>query len=264
VDLRKLVLTKIVDSDPGYRGFQLQAPVRNRNGRNFGQAEKGLAALKDYSFDTGCSRTANIGITIFMNTKWEAFSPRSDSSMARAACYPRIWRRMSRESSHRRFAGARQPAVFAAASRPAKSRPQSAMESAGDLIVLANISDLRLAWWPTWRVLPRAWAVPVSPMAPPFYRVTQAESWSFLRAGDAAQLPVLLYNFRAHRQSHRVETIAAVAERLPLRGIKQRDVCLSHPWSNWGASLPSSPVATPACEAMAGGGGYWRPHQRGA
>src|SRR5882672_5098397 len=87
-----------------------------------------------------------------------------------------------------------------------KALLQAAMESAGDLAVLANVSDIRpgvvadLA-----RFAGGLGCAGIAIMAPPFYRVSQADLLEFfLRAGEAAQLPVLLYNF-PERTGNRIE-----------------------------------------------------------
>lgn len=60
-------------------------------------------------------------------------------------------------------------------------------------------------------------------LPPPFYRIAQSDLAEFLlRAADAAQLPLLIYNF-PERCGNRVnpETIATVADRTPVFAVKQ-------------------------------------------
>jgi 4-hydroxy-tetrahydrodipicolinate synthase len=92
------------------------------------------------------------------------------------------------------------------------------------LPVIANVSDLRpevaldLA-----RFARQNGAAAVAIMAPHFYPVAQPDLVEFfVRVGEAAQLPVLLYNF-PERTGNRIDlpTIAEVADRIPLAAIKQ-------------------------------------------
>lgn len=97
-------------------------------------------------------------------------------------------------------------------------------EEAGPLAVLANISDIR----------PRAVAElgrfaqdlqlsAVAVLPPHFFPLAQSDLEEFfVRAGDAAQLPLFLYNF-PERTGNRIalETVAAVADRSSLAGVKQ-------------------------------------------
>src|SRR5262245_38686400 len=105
-----------------------------------------------------------------------------------------------------------------------KALIEGVIKHAGDLTVIANISDIRPGVVADLgRFAKSVGCTGVAIMAPPFYRVSQADLLEFfLRAGEAADLPLLLYNF-PERTTNRIEleTIAAVADRLPLRGIKQ-------------------------------------------
>ncbi|MBI4657672.1 MAG: dihydrodipicolinate synthase family protein [Verrucomicrobia bacterium] len=93
-----------------------------------------------------------------------------------------------------------------------------------DLPVIVNISDIR----------PRAvkelgcfarerGAAAVAILPPYFYPVSQADLVEFfVSAGEAAQLPVFLYNFPERVGNHiSLETISAVADRTRLAGVKQ-------------------------------------------
>jgi 4-hydroxy-tetrahydrodipicolinate synthase len=95
---------------------------------------------------------------------------------------------------------------------------------ASGLPVLANISDIRpkivaeLGQSAKW-----AGAAAVSILPPYFYPMAQEDLVEFfVRAGEAAQLPVFLYNF-PERTGNRIEleTVAAVADRIDLAGVKQ-------------------------------------------
>jgi len=60
-------------------------------------------------------------------------------------------------------------------------------------------------------------------LPPYFFPLAQADLVEFfVRAGEAAQLPLFLYNF-PERTGNRIdlETVAAVADRVPLAGVKQ-------------------------------------------
>lgn len=99
-----------------------------------------------------------------------------------------------------------------------------AVANQDELPVLANISDLRP------RVVAELGgfareigAAAVSVLPPHFYAVAQPDLVEFfVRAGEAAHLPLYLYNY-PERTGNRLslETIAAVADRIPLAGIKQ-------------------------------------------
>ena len=107
---------------------------------------------------------------------------------------------------------------------PRASSAEIVAEEAGPLAVLANISDIR----------PRAVAElgrfahdlqlsAVAVLPPHFFPVAQADLEEFfVRAADAAQLPLFLYNF-PERTGNRIalETVAAVADRASLAGVKQ-------------------------------------------
>src|SRR5439155_129982 len=96
--------------------------------------------------------------------------------------------------------------------------------AAGALPVVANISDIRLRVVVELAKFARqVGAVAVAVLPPCFYHVAQADLVEFFqRAADAAELPLVLYNF-PERTGIRVEleTIAAVAERAPVAAVKQ-------------------------------------------
>jgi 4-hydroxy-tetrahydrodipicolinate synthase len=97
-------------------------------------------------------------------------------------------------------------------------------EWSGGLRLIANISDIR----PTvvaelGRCARRLSAQAVSLLPPYFFPVAQADLVEFfVRGAEAAGLPLFLYNF-PERTGNRIalESIAAVAERVPLAGVKQ-------------------------------------------
>ncbi len=97
-------------------------------------------------------------------------------------------------------------------------------ENAGALPVIANISDIRPAVVKELARHCRELALAgVTLLTPYFFPVTQPDLVEFfVGAGAAAQLPLFLYNF-PERTGNRIalETIAAVAERTPLAGVKQ-------------------------------------------
>lgn len=97
-------------------------------------------------------------------------------------------------------------------------------ECAGALQLIMNISDIRpdvvqsLA-----KFAKRAGAGAVSVLPPYFYPVAQEDlAEFFVRAGEAAQLPLFIYNF-PERTGNRIalETIADVADKVPVAGVKQ-------------------------------------------
>ena len=93
-----------------------------------------------------------------------------------------------------------------------------------NLPVIANVSDLRpTAAFDLARCARRGGAAAVAVMTPYFYPLSQPDLVEFfVRVGEAAQLPVLLYNF-PERTGNRIDlaTVAEVADRIPLAGIKQ-------------------------------------------
>ena len=99
-----------------------------------------------------------------------------------------------------------------------------AVAIAGTVPVIANISDIRPAVVADLGRFARSvGAVAVALLTPYFYPVAQADLVEFfVRAVEAANLPLFLYNF-PERTGNRIdlETVAAVADRLPLAGIKQ-------------------------------------------
>ncbi len=97
-------------------------------------------------------------------------------------------------------------------------------ERAAPLDLIVNISDLRPAVVADLgRFAKQAGAQAVSVLPPYFYPMAQDDLVEyFVGAGEAAQLPLFLYNF-PERTGNRIalETVAAVAERIRLAGIKQ-------------------------------------------
>ena len=101
---------------------------------------------------------------------------------------------------------------------------QELMRVASPWQVMMNISDIRpgvvmdLA-----RFAHEVGAQGVSVLPPYYFPVAQEDLIEFfVRAGEAAQLPLFLYNF-PERTGNRIalETIAAVADRVPVTGVKQ-------------------------------------------
>lgn len=101
---------------------------------------------------------------------------------------------------------------------------EQVMANAGSLRVLVNISDIRPgAVAELARFARTIGAEGVAILPPYFFPVSQADLTEFfVRAGEAAQLPVFLYNF-PERTGNRIslETVAAVADRIRLAGVKQ-------------------------------------------
>ncbi|MEO8429246.1 MAG: dihydrodipicolinate synthase family protein [Verrucomicrobiota bacterium] len=99
-----------------------------------------------------------------------------------------------------------------------------AVANAGTVPVIANISDIRPAIVADLgRFAGGIGVTAVALLTPYFYPVAQADLVEFfVRAGEAVNLPLFLYNF-PERTGNRIEleTVAAVADRLPLVGIKQ-------------------------------------------
>lgn len=97
-------------------------------------------------------------------------------------------------------------------------------EQARPLRLMLNISDVRPGVVAELgRLAHELGADAVSLLPPYFYPVAQEDMLEFfLRAAEAARLPLFLYNF-PERTGNRIalETIAAVAERVPLAGVKQ-------------------------------------------
>jgi len=97
-------------------------------------------------------------------------------------------------------------------------------ELAEPLPVLANISDIRPEVVAELGRFARRLELPgVAVMPPSFYPVSAADQLAFFeRAAEAAQLPVMLYNF-PELTGNRIapETIAAFADRAPMAAIKQ-------------------------------------------
>lgn len=96
--------------------------------------------------------------------------------------------------------------------------------AAGSLPVVANISDVRpQAVVELGKVARQVGASAVAVLPPYFYHVSQCDLVEFfLRAADAAELPLVLYNF-PERTGIRIElaTIAAVVARTPVVAVKQ-------------------------------------------
>lgn len=94
----------------------------------------------------------------------------------------------------------------------------------GALPLMVNISHIRpAAVAELGRHARELGAASAALMAPWFYPLAQADlAEFFVRAGEAAGLPLFLYNF-PERTGHRIglETIAAVADRVRLAGVKQ-------------------------------------------
>jgi 4-hydroxy-tetrahydrodipicolinate synthase len=97
-------------------------------------------------------------------------------------------------------------------------------ELAAPLPVIAHITDIRpKAVAELGRFAHRLGLAGVAVMPPSFFKVSQADLLAFLlRAAEAADLPVLLYNF-PELVGNRIglETVAAFAQRAPMAGIKQ-------------------------------------------
>jgi len=94
----------------------------------------------------------------------------------------------------------------------------------GGLPVIANISDIRPSVVAELgRVAREHGAAAVAVLPPYFFPLAQADlAEFFVRAGEAAKLPLFLYNF-PERTGNRIalETVAAVADRIQLAGVKQ-------------------------------------------
>jgi 4-hydroxy-tetrahydrodipicolinate synthase len=95
---------------------------------------------------------------------------------------------------------------------------------AADLPAMVNISDVQPAAVTTLGQRARALGFPsVAMMSPWFYPLAQADlAEFFIRQATAVGLPLFLYNF-PERTGNRIalETVATVADRVPLAGIKQ-------------------------------------------
>ncbi len=96
--------------------------------------------------------------------------------------------------------------------------------AAGRLPVVVNISDIRpKAVIELGKFARKTGSSAVAVLPPFFYHVSQSDlAEFFLRAADAAELPLVLYNF-PERTGIRIEleTIAAVAERTAVAAVKQ-------------------------------------------
>ncbi|MBI3415332.1 MAG: dihydrodipicolinate synthase family protein [Verrucomicrobia bacterium] len=92
------------------------------------------------------------------------------------------------------------------------------------LPIIANISNVRLAVVTELATHARQiGCAAVTALPPWFFALAQADLVEFfVRAGEMAQLPLFLYNF-PERTGQRIslETVAAVAARVPLAGVKQ-------------------------------------------
>jgi len=95
---------------------------------------------------------------------------------------------------------------------------------AAPLPVIANISDIRPVVVAELARFARELRLPgVAVMPPSFFRVSAADQLAFFEfAAEAAQLPVMLYNF-PELTGNRIalETMAAFCDRAPMAGIKQ-------------------------------------------
>jgi len=95
---------------------------------------------------------------------------------------------------------------------------------AGDLPIIANISEVNLAVVADLGRYARDLGVDSVSVLPPWYYPMAQEDLVefFVRAGEASRLPLCLYNF-PERTGNRIalETIAAVADRVPVASIKQ-------------------------------------------
>ena len=98
------------------------------------------------------------------------------------------------------------------------------LETVASLPVMVNISDIRPKIVAERAEFAReAGAAAVTILPPYFFPVAQPDLVEFfVRAGEAAKLPLFLYNF-PERTGNRIalETAAAVADRIELAGIKQ-------------------------------------------
>lgn len=98
------------------------------------------------------------------------------------------------------------------------------VEHAQDLPVIANISDVRpRVVAELGRFARQIGAAAIAVLAPHFYPLERADLVEFfVRAAEASQLPLFLYNF-PERTGNRISprTILEVAQRVPLAGVKQ-------------------------------------------
>lgn len=101
---------------------------------------------------------------------------------------------------------------------------EKVLAGCGGLPVIANISDIRPGAVAELGSFARArGAAAVTVLPPYFFPLAQSDLVEFfVRAGEAAQLPLFLYNF-PERVGNRIslETVAAVADRIQLAGVKQ-------------------------------------------
>lgn len=99
-----------------------------------------------------------------------------------------------------------------------------AKANCGGLPLMVNISDIRPKVVAELGHFCRDLGVSGVSLLPPYYYPLSQDDLLefFLRSGEAAGLPVFLYNF-PERVGYKIglETIAAVADRLPMMGIKQ-------------------------------------------
>lgn len=106
-----------------------------------------------------------------------------------------------------------------------------ARKHAGNLPILANVTDIRPGVVAEMGQFARsAGADAISLMAPYYYPLNADDQQEyFVRSTEAAQLPLFLYNF-PERAGYRIEipTIEAVADRVPLLGIKQSGADLAY------------------------------------
>ncbi len=101
---------------------------------------------------------------------------------------------------------------------------ETTLACADGLPVVANISDVRpKVVQDLGRFARQAGARAVAVLPPGFFKVAQSDLVEFfVRAAEASELPVVLYNF-PERVGMRIEleTVAAVADRVPVVGFKQ-------------------------------------------
>lgn len=99
-----------------------------------------------------------------------------------------------------------------------------AVQNAGSRPVLANISDIRPSIVSELGNFARDLGVAAISLLPPYYYPLHQEDLTefFVRSAETAKLPVFLYNF-PERVGYKIslDTIRAVADRVPMFGIKQ-------------------------------------------
>jgi len=101
---------------------------------------------------------------------------------------------------------------------------ESVVRQAGDLTIIANISDIRPRVVVELGRFARSLQIPAAAVLPPYYHALASEDLVefFVRTGEAVGLPILLYNFPERTgNALTLEIVAAVANRMPILGIKQ-------------------------------------------